>query len=259
MAITTTVRDFLQGVSTTLMDSPQFSRWPEVELVRYINYGQRAIAKYLPHAGSRVDAIRLQNGTRQDLTRVLAANIIPGDGSTAADTYGIALIELRKNMGANGSTAGRVIRIVDRYTADTSDPDWHTRTGSSIKEYVFEKHTPKSFEVRPGVTGNVWAEVSWMAEPAFVAAGGAPGSEVYAADGSSTVRLGIHDQYVEDLHNYVVGMALLKGSKNVQNMPKAQLHIGAFTSSINAQSAVISGVNPNLKQLPFFNEVAEAA
>ena len=255
MAITTTVREFLSGVTTTLMDSPQYSRWPETELVRYVNFGQRAIAKYLPQAGSRVDVIKLKTGTRQDLSKVLAADIIPGDGSTPADTYGISLIELRKNMGSAGATVGQVIRIVDRYTKDTSDPLWHTRTGTTIREYVFDKNTPKQFEVSPAPTGTVWVEVSWMAEPTVVPAGGAPGAEVYAATGNSSVLLGIHDQYVDDLHNYVVAMALLKGSKNVQNIPKSQLHTSYFTNSVNAQSAVIAGVNPNLKQLPFVGDI----
>jgi len=259
MAVTTTVKSFLNGVSTTLMDMPQYSRYPEVEMVRYVNFGQRAIAKYLPQAGARVDAIKLQAGTRQDLTKVLAANILPGDGSSAADTAGIALIEVRKNMGASGTTAGRVIRVVDRYTKDSTDPDWHTRTGSVIKEFVFERNTPKQFEVSPGVTGSVWVEVSWMAEPKAVPDGGNPGSELYAYDGSSTTLLGIQDQYVEDLHNYVVAMCLLKGSKNTENMPKAQLHASMFMNSINAQAAVVAGVSPNLKQLPFVNEIPAAA
>jgi len=259
MAITTTVKSFIHGITTALLDLPQFSRWSEVEIVRYTNFGQRAIAKYLPQAGARVDAIKLQAGTRQDLTKVLAANIIPGDGSTAADTAGIALIELRKNLGSNGSTPGRIIRVVDRYTKDSTDPDWHTRTGSAIKEFVYEKNTPRQFEVSPGVTGNVWVEVSWMAEPTAVPAGGAPGSEAYLFDGASTTLLGIQDQFVEDLHNYVVAMCLLKGSKNTQNIPKSQYHASLFTASINAQAAVVAGVSPNLKQLPFVNEIPEGA
>jgi hypothetical protein len=67
--------------------------------------------------------------------------------------------------------------------------------------------------------------------------------------------LGINDQYVEDLHNYVVAIALMKGSKNMQNLPKAQAHAALFTASINAQAAAATGVNPNLKLLPFAAEL----
>jgi hypothetical protein len=262
MAATTLVRNFLRGVCTTLQDiSPQFSRWPEIELVNYTNYGQMAIAKYLPQAGSRTDAIKLASGTKQDLTKVLAANILPGDGSAAADAYGIALLDVPRNMGSNGATPGRVVRVVDRYQLDTNDPDWHTRTGTVIREFVYDKNMPKTFYVTPGVQAgqNVWVEVAWLAEPSKVPAGGEPNSEIYKYDGASSTLIGVADQYIEDLHNYVVAIALMKGSKNVQNLPKAQTHAALFTSSINAQAAVVSGVSPNLKMLPFLGDIPEAA
>lgn len=253
MAMTTLVKTLLRSVSTTLQDiAPQFSRWTEVELVNYANYGQLAIAKYLPQAGSRVDSIRLQPGTRQDLTKILAANILPGDGSAAADTFGIALLDVVRNMGANGSTPGRVIRIVDRETLDNNDPDWHTRVGTSVREFVFDKALPKVFWASPGVHGvtQVWADIAWLAEPKRIPAGGEPTAEIYKYDGLSTALLGIHDQFVEDLHNYIVAVALLKGSKNTTNAGKAQMHASLFINSINAQASVLTGVNPNLKQLP---------
>lgn len=253
MAMTTKVKDFLRMVSTTLQDAnPQFSRWTEVELVNYANFGQVAIATYLPQAGSRIDAIRLQPGTRQDLTKILAANIIPGDGSVAADTFGIALLDVVRNMGANGSTPGRVIGDVDRASKDADDPDWHTSVGTEVREYVFDKATPKAFYVSPGVhpVTAVWAEVAWMAEPKRIPAGGEPGSEHYKFDGADVTVLGINDQFVEDLHNYVIALALMKGSKNTVNLPKAQAHASLFISSINAQASALTGVNPNLKTLP---------
>jgi len=261
MAATTLVRKFLRDVCTTLQDiSPQYSRWPEHELVTYGNYGQMAISKYLPQAGSAIDSVRLQPGTKQDFTKVLAADIRPGDGSTAADSYGISIMDISRNMGADGLTPGRVVRVSDRYTKDTNDPDWHSKTGNVVREFLWDKNLPKIAHVIPGVPVSpaVWVDLSWMKEPRRIPAGGEPGAEIYKYDGASTALLGIADQYVEDLQNFVVAVALLKGSKNVQNIPKAQLHAGLFTASINAQAAVVSGVSPNLKQLPFMGEIPAA-
>jgi len=260
VSITTTARALLEGVSNVLQDiSPQFSRWPEREMVTAANLGQLAIAKYLPIAGARVDAIKLKPGTRQDLTKVLAGELKPGDGSAAADTFGIALQLLVRNMGADGQTPGRVVRIVDRDTLDAVDPDWHSAAKAApvVREYAFDKQLPRVFYVRPGVpvAPAVWVDVEWLAEPKRIPDGGEPGSEHYPATGSDPTLIGIHDQFVEDLRNYMVAMLLLKGSKNVQNMPKAQLHATLFTSSINAQAAALTGVNPNLKQLPFVADV----
>jgi len=263
MAITTLVQTFLHSVGETLQDiSPQFSRWPERELVIYTNYGQMALAKFLPQAGSRVDVVRLLPGTKQDFTKILEANIKPGDGSTPADTYGIAVLGMSRNMGADGLTPGRVIRVVDRYTKDTNDPLWHTKTGTTVLEFMADSNTPRVVYVTPGIptSPTVWAEVPWMAEPTRVPAGGAPGSEVYPYNpgAGSTVLLGIQDQFVEDLHNYVVAMCLMKGSKLNQNLAKASNHVSLFTASVNAQATVLTGVNPNLKALPFADQVATA-
>lgn len=256
MGMTTKVRELLHGVCTTLMDmTPQYSRWTEVELVRYANLGQMAIAKYLPMAGARIDTVKLAPGPVQDLGKVLAANIKPGDGSPAVDTYGVALIGLMHNMGADGLTPGKPISVVDRYTLDTTDELWPTRTGTSVREYVVDKSTPRHFEVSPAPSNDVWVRLRWMVEPRRIPDGGAPGSPIYAYDGTSSALIGINDQFLEDLHNYVVAMALMKGSKNVQNIPKAQLHVGLFTASINAQATAIGSVNPNLKQLPFADSV----
>ena len=157
-----------------------------------------AIAKYLPQAGARSDSIKLRAGTKQDLTKVLAADIKPGDGSTAADTYGIALLDVVRNMGVDGMTPGRVIRVVDRETRDNNDPDWHSKSGAVMREYVAEKSLPKVWYAVPGVpTGTaVWADINWLAEPKRIPAGGAPGSEIYLADGASSELLGINDQFV---------------------------------------------------------------
>lgn len=263
MAITTLVRTFLRSVCTTLQDiTPQFSRWTEIELVTYANYGQLAMAKYLPQVGARVDSIKLAPGTKQDLTKVLAANIIPGDGSASVDTFGISLMRgPMRNMGADGATPGRAIRLVDSATLDAINPDWHTATGAVARELVFDKEQPKAFWAVPGAPASpaVWVQVPWLAEPKRITAGGEPGAEIYAFGGASTALLGVHDQYVEDLHNYVVAIALMKGSKNMQNLPKAQVHAGLFTASINAQATAITGVNPNLKLLPFAAEIAGGA
>ena len=262
--MTTLVRHFLYSVGTTLQDvAPQYRRWPERELVVYLNYAQRAIAKYLPQAGSRVDVVRLAPGTKQDFTTVLAANIKMGDGSVSADSYGIALLGWTRNMGADGLTPGRAIREpVDRYVKDTGNPDWHSADAATVvRELVFDKAVPLVAYASPPVHAStpVWIEQSWMAEPNRVADGGAPASELYAFAGASTTVLGIRDTFVEDAHNYVVAMALLKGSKNNVNVPKAQLHAQAFMNSINAQGQALNGVSPNLKTLPFVNEVPKAA
>jgi hypothetical protein len=257
---TVLVRDWLQGIQSELQDqNPPFRRWTEIELIRFLNYGRLAIAKYLPQVSARTDDIKLAAGARQDLSRVVAASIKPGDGSGAVDTDGIAFMRAVCNMGGDGLTMGRAVRgPVDRYTKDSFEPLWQTESGAEVLEIVFDRNLPLQFFVSPAlaVSGDRWLRVEWMANPPKLPDGGAPGAEKYVVGGSqaSTV-LGVPDAFAEDLHHYVVAASLMKGSKNTQNLPKAQIHAGLFINSLNAQAKAATGVNPNLTALPFLNEL----
>lgn len=261
MASTVLVRDVILGVQSTLQDAnPPFRRWPETDLIRYANYARMALAKFLPQVSSRTDVVKLDaTGARQVLDRVLAANIKPGLGA-AADTDGIAFLRALQNMGSDGLTPGRAVTgPVDRYLKDSFEPNWLTETGAEVFEIVHDKHQPLQFFVSPALpaSGDRWLRIEWMAHLPKLPDGGAPGAEKYVVAGSeSTTVLGVPDSFAEDVHNYMVAVALLKGSKNMVNVPKAQMHGSLFMQSINAQAQVATGVNPNLKVLPFLAEIA---
>ena len=254
----TLARDLLLSVSTTLQDiNPQFRRWGEIELIRYANYAQMALAKYLPQVSSRTDDIKLAAGARQSLAAVLAANIKPGDGSAAADAAGIAFMRAVCNMGTDGLTVGRSVRgPVDRYTKDAFEPGWQTEVGAEVREIVFDRNQPLQFFASPGSSGNTWLRIEWMANLPRLPDGGAPGSEKYVPAGTEASRmLSVPEQFAEDMHNYIVAAALTKGSKNTINVPKAQMHATMFANSVNQQAMSVTGVNPNIAALPFINEI----
>jgi hypothetical protein len=248
MAANTLVKDVLYRVSDALHDlSPQFQRWTSRSLVVALNDGQIAIAKYIPTACSRVDAVKLAPGTKQSISSIASGSVIPGDGSTPAAVNGNALTSVIRNMGANGSTVGRAIRLVDREVLDLNTPDWHTTTGTAVSEFVFDPRSPKNFYVNPGVpsTSNVWVELSYLADPAAVPPGG-----TYDWSGSDTTKISIDDKFVDDLVSYILARAYLKDAENAANAGLYATYAQQFVSSINAQAAAITGVNPNLKTLP---------
>lgn len=248
MAANTLVKEVLYRVSDALHDlNPQFQRWTSRSLVVALNDGQIAIAKYIPTACSRVDAVKLVPGTKQSINSIASGSIIPGDGSTAAAVNGNALLSVIRNMGTNGLTPGKAIRLVDREVLDLNTPDWHTKTGSAVTEYVFDPRTPKNFYVTPGVPSatNVWVEASFMADPIAVPVGGS-----YAWDGSDTTKVSIDDKFIDDLVSYTTARAYLKDAENAANAGLYATYAQQFISSINAQAAALTGVNPNLKTLP---------
>lgn len=248
MASTTYVRDILYRVSDALQDlRPQFTRWTQLSLVTYLNDGQRAIAKYVPSSCSRVDAIKLSAGTKQSLSFIPAANTIPGDGSSPTDTVGNSLLTVVRNMGSDGMTPGDAIRLQDRSALDMYEPSWHTETGTKIIGFTYDPRTPKVFYVTPGVPADtdLWVEASFLADPANISATGD-----YGYQGSNTTKISVDDKFIDDLVNYMLARAYSKESEVGANAQLAATYGSQFVSSINAQAAAMTGVNPNLQALP---------
>jgi hypothetical protein len=262
MAATILVKDALARVSGLLNDlSPQYARWSEAELVRWLNDAQAAVAKYLPSASTRIDTIKLQPGTRQSIAVIAAADCKPGDGSTPqAPIHGIQLLGVVRNMGDDGVTPGRAIRFTDRDVIDAVNPLWHTKSDATVRSASFKPTSPKTFYVSPGVAGEVWAEVEYLAMPLLIPAGGAPGLEIYAVGGTnnSTEKLTIDDENIDEVVYYTVARAHMTDAKWADR-GVAQAYTGMFTASINARVAVLTGTNPNLTRLPFAPQPVGAA
>lgn len=251
MASTVLVKDVIWRIAVLLQDTaPQFQQWAEREIVHWINDAQVAITKYLPLACSRVDAIKLAAGTRQSINVIAAVDCIPGDGSTpAAPIHGTLFLNPRRNMGANGATPGRAIRMVERDTLDSQDPDWHTRTAAAVSSVIYDPQTPRYFYVTPGVTGNVWIELAYAAKPVAIVNSAAPGSEAYLVGGASTATITIDDEFTEELVDYAVARAHLKDVTYAEPA-KAALHTQRFLNSLNAKVAAVTGSDPNITVLP---------
>jgi hypothetical protein len=247
MAANTYVKDVLYRVSVQLHDlSPQFTRWTQRELVSWLNDGQRAIAKYVPSSCSRVDAVKLVPGTKQSISSIPANRVIPGDGSTPVAISGTALMSAIRNMGTDGATVGRAIRLVDRDVLDLNSPDWHTEVDTKVSSYTFDPRTPDIFFVSPGVhaTTAVWAELSYIADPVDVSQSG-----TYTWDGNSTAKISIDDTYVDDLTNYILSRAYGKDSENAANLGLAAAYDTAFSESIRSHATALAGINPNIQGL----------
>lgn len=264
MAGTILVRECLRRVSILLQDiSPQFIAFPERELVDALNDAHLAIAKFLPAAGARNDAIKLRPGTLQSIEQIAAADCKPGDGSVPVQPVrGVSLLGLSRNMGTDGLTPGRVVRVIDQEVLDLQDPDWHlsSRAKTAVQCYSFDPQLPLYFNVTPPVHAStpVWVQAQYTAQPLRIPNTGIPGSELYLADGASTETIKLRDEFNDDLVNYTVARANMKDSEWA-DANKAAYFTNLFLGSLNAKVAVSTGTNPNLKRLPFAPEPIGAA
>ncbi|WP_035789229.1 phage adaptor protein [Janthinobacterium sp. CG3] len=251
----TKVKEVLYRVSTQLQDiAPQFTRWHERELVTWLNDGQRAIAKFLPASCTRIDALKLKPGTKQSIELIAPADVKPGDGSPAAAVYGNFLNDVVRNMGVDGLTAGRAVRVVSREVLDSQNPDWHTIVGTGrVDQFVFDPRSPKVFYVTPaiGAAPAVWIEVSYLANPVDIPSTGTVAAPLYGADSASATVISVDDKYVDDLANYILARAYMKDADFASSQPNAVAYSSMFTSSLNAQVQALTGNNPNLTALPF--------
>lgn len=245
---TVLVKDVLHRISASLGDlNPQFITFPERNLVDCLNDGQRTIGKFLPFALSRTDVVKMAAGTRQNVAKVLAADIKPGDGSTAQDTYGIRLIDVVRNMGMDGLTQGPAINDVPRETLDAFNPSWQTSTSASPVYFSFDPRNPLAFYLAPGFMYASWVEIVWQANPYTIPNTGTPGIESYGCSGNSTTTISIADEYVDDLVSYVLARMWMDNPEKASSVANAEHQ---FITSINVQVLNATGQNPNLKSLP---------
>jgi hypothetical protein len=228
------VRRVFEAVSTVLKDTnPQFRRWTERELVNWANDGQLVISNFLPQAATRTDVIKLRAGTYQRIDRIATTDILPDDGvAITSEVRGRQVYSVLCNMGTNGTTPGRSLRVVSAEAMSAHNPD---------------ASDAQHFHVSPPAKAGTWIRLMYLAEPVTIPYPNTPGD--YAVAGTSMQGIGIQDAYGPDLINYIIARALLKDAEG-GIAPLAQAYTNLFLGSISTQMEAITGNNPNLSVLP---------
>ncbi len=188
-------------------------RWPTTELLRWINAGQQAIVVLRPDANALGQNITLSAGTRQQLP-----------------AGGLLLLDISRNMGADGNTPGKPIRLVQREMLDIN-PGWHTDAASSyITNYCYDERIPKEFWVYPPANNGirVWSVVSMT-----------PNTVDEATD---TLDIGV--MFEGALLDYVLFRGFMKGA-TVGNQQRALTHFKTFSMALGAEAQAKVMNSPN--------------
>jgi hypothetical protein len=224
---TLTGANLISRIQDTLQDTTSV-RWPEAELLRYINDAQREIVNFKPEASATHANVVLSAGTEQS---------IPSGG--------LRLIKVTRNMSgtASDATGKRAIRIVDVDILNSQEPDWHDPTvtgdaahGTNVKHYAFDFDDPKKFYVYPGVSGDAYLEIVYSGSPTDLTAT------------SDTISL--DDIYGNAIIDFVLYKAYLKDSEYAGNQQRAATHYQLFTASISGGGQAQVNINPNRDRLP---------
>lgn len=176
-------------------------RWGVPEIIRWVNEAMGAIVHLRPDAFSRTGCMTLVAGTYQSLP----------NGSTA-------FLDATRNLGEDGITPGRAIRITDRKSLDDANPDWHSLAKSGvIRHYMFDPRTPRAFYVYPPALDETKIEVKHVVLPAAV------------DDETDTLPIGL--EFIGPVVNYVCYRCNLKDSE-FANAEVAKLFYQAFEASL---------------------------
>lgn len=190
-------------------------RWPDKELVDYLNDAQKQIVLYRPDAYAQNEAISLDDGSKQK---------IPSSG--------IRFLRAIRNMGADGATPGKAVREAYRDALDNEVPDWHTDTqeGATIRHYLFDDVDPTRFYVYPvpdnTSTTQVHLEIVYSSNPADIDAANLGNKD-------STEELDLGDHYINPVLDWVLYRAYSKDASYAANGQRANHHLQSFANELN--------------------------
>jgi hypothetical protein len=191
----------LQRVQDILQDTTGV-RWPEAELIRYLNDAQREVVLHKPDASAETRVVTLAVGTRQ---------------TVPVDT--LRLLEVVRNMGADGQTPGPAVTLIGRAVLDSQRRNWHAETPrSTIDHYVFDMREPKTFYVYPPSDGTVHAEAMLSVIPA----------DVTTVDSV----LPLPELYANALIDYVLYRAYSKDADFAANLERSMVHFQSFATAL---------------------------
>lgn len=209
------VQDIYDRVVDLLLDKDRSQpRWPDEELVRWINDSRMAIITRRPQACSQIATVALVSGTKQT---------IPADG--------VVLLDVIRNMGTNGNTPGRAIRRTDRQGIDDMQLYWHKASPSSeVSQYTFDDRMPKDFYVYPPAKDGVQVELAYAKIPQAI-------TEI-----GGNLEIGLES--MDAVVNYVAYRAKSKDSEYA-NAAEAAAYYGAFNDALGVQNQSATAQSPN--------------
>lgn len=113
-----------------LLKDPAGVRWPDAELIGWLNGAQLQVAAVRPDSSSKKLELTLVAGVEQ---------VLPEGGTK--------LLDVIRNV---GETSSRAITLSQRAQLNEFNPDWYEADPVGfLKHYLYDENAPKDFEVYP--------------------------------------------------------------------------------------------------------------
>lgn len=201
---TITAQEIINKAKIALQDLSAV-RWPEVELLGWLNDGQRELAIIKPTASVKNASVQMVAGTKQ---------------TAPADAVGA--VAVMRNMGTTGATPGMTVADISMKVMDSMLPGWHESTASGVAEYYMaDPGNEKNFYLYPPQpVAPTYLELVYPCEPAVLA----------TADDA----IAVDDIYSPALLDYVISRSLAKETEAGSDS-RAGSYLQKFIASIGAK------------------------
>lgn len=202
-------------VAKTLNDSG-YVRWTEQDLFDYLTASQRELVNLRPDARAVTESVKLvANSTRQP---------IPAGG--------YKLLDIVRNMGADGSTPGYPVTITTRDALDDSNASWHMEVSADeIDHYTYDDTSPTVFYVTPPPSSSVYVEMVYSKAP----------SEITSVDDD----IEVDDAFEESLRKYMLYLAFSLDHADPSDIQKASSYLSQFYLSLGEEAKAKIAFSPN--------------
>jgi len=207
---TTKVATLIDTAGIILQDTSQV-RFPQAELMTFLNDAQREIVLHRPDARTVNGNMTCVAGSKQS---------IPATG--------LRLIDVVRN------DAGRAITQIDRKILDETLPDWHNTAADATKKiehFVYDPADPKNFYVYPNATVSMDIEIIYSTAPSDI---------TY----TSTVTITLDDIYANAILDYMLYRAYQKDSEYAGNAERSMMHYQSFANALGIKSRADAAIDP---------------
>lgn len=207
--------DEVIGKAQAVLQDTTGTRWGSLELLGWLNDGQREICMLKPAISATNKRTTLVSGTKQE---------IPDEG--------MQVLRIIRNLSSTGA-GGKAVRVISRDVLDTSQPMWHSSKPQAIADhYIFDDLDPRTFYVYPPNDGSGYVEVVYAVEPTKI------------EQGDDISIPAIHSN---NLLDYILYRAYAKESDDAGNAQRSNQHYQAMVSSLGVKVQVDAVTSPNMR------------
>jgi hypothetical protein len=213
-----TANDYIVDAAELYGDTA-YDRISTATWIKYLNAAVRALILVRPDAGAVTESVQLVAGPKQTLP-----------------TAALRLLDITRNMGTDGATAGKIITPSDRKHIDYSNLLWPAGTaGTAVENYSYDNNVPRIFYVTPPVHAvtAVYVEMST--------------SQLPTAMTLTSSDDGIEDIFFEPILQFILYKAYI-GDDEGSERAKAQEHFNNFFTLLGIELQSSRDAGPEKKE-----------